>query len=93
MSSGALGILPQSDGQNTKSSPQIRVFVSAVKGLKESPYALSEAISSLGCRRNSSSGSMLIRQLTEAQLLTSFKTATWGLFSVHWTGCHLSQLH
>ena len=31
---------------------------------------LSEAIGSLGCRRNSSSGSMLIRQLTEPQLLT-----------------------
>ncbi len=43
---------------------------------------LLEAISSLGCRRNSSSGSMLMRQLTEAQLLTSFKT-TLGVFSVH----------
>ncbi len=31
---------------------------------------LSEAISSVGWRRNSSSGSMLIRQVTEAQLLT-----------------------
>ena len=31
---------------------------------------LSEAISSLGCKRNSSSGSMFIKQLTEPQLLT-----------------------
>ena len=54
---------------------------------------LSEAISSLGCRRNSSDGSMLIRQLTEVQFLTSFKTATLGVFSVRWTGCHLSQLY
>ena len=54
---------------------------------------LSEAISSLGCWRNSSSGSMLIRQLTEVKLLTGFKTYGPGVFSVHWTGCHLSQLH
>ena len=32
--------------------------------------ALSEAISSLGCRCNSSSGSVLITQLTELQLMT-----------------------
>ncbi len=55
--------------------------------------ALSEAISSLGCRRNSSSGSMLIRQLTEVQLLTNVKTAVSAVFSIHWTGCHLSQPH
>ncbi len=36
---------------------------------------------------------MLIRQLTEAQLLTSVKTAASGVFSIHWTGWHLSQLH
>ncbi len=54
---------------------------------------LSETISSLGCRRNSSSGSMFIRELTEAKLLTSVKTAASGVFSIHWTGCHLSQLH
>ncbi len=35
--------------------------------LLQSESTLSEAISSLGCRRNSSSGSMLIRQLTEVQ--------------------------
>ncbi len=38
-----------------------------------------EAISSLGCRRNSSSGSMLIRQLTKVQLLISFKGVSVGL--------------
>ncbi len=37
---------------------------------------LSEAIGSLGCRRNSSDGSMLIRQLTEPQLLTCSDTLT-----------------
>ncbi len=35
---------------------------------------LSEAIGSLGCRRNSSSGSVLIRQLTELQLMTCSKS-------------------
>ncbi len=54
---------------------------------------LSEAIGSLGCRCNSSSGSVLIRQLTEVQLLTSFKTTRLGVFSVRSTGCHLIQLH
>ncbi len=33
-------------------------------------HTLSEAIGSLGCRRNSSSGSVLISQLTELQLMT-----------------------
>ncbi len=54
---------------------------------------LSEAIGSLGWSCNSSSGSMLIRQLTEAQLLTGSKTAESGDFYIHWTGCHLSRLH
>ena len=35
---------------------------------------LSEAIGSLGCRRNSSGGSMLIRQLAEPQFLTCYRT-------------------
>ena len=60
------------------------------KGL---PAALSEAIGSLGCRRNSSNGSVLIKQLAEAQLLTSSETADPGVFPVYWTGYHLSQLH
>ncbi len=42
-----------------------------VKFTLEKVETLSEAISSLGCKPNSSSGSMLIRQVTEAQLLTS----------------------
>ncbi len=47
---------------------------------------LSEAIGSLGCRRNSSSGSVSIKQLAEAQLLTSSETADPGVFSVYsWT--------
>ncbi len=54
---------------------------------------LSEAIGSLDWRCNCSSGSMLNRQQTEAQLLTGSKTADSGDFSIHWTGCHLSQLH
>ena len=41
-------------------------------------YTLSEAINSLGCRRNSSGGSMLIRQLAELQLLTCSRNVnTW----------------
>ncbi len=54
---------------------------------------LSEAIGLLGCRRDSSNRSMLTRQLTEVKLLTGSKIANSGDFSVHWTGCHLSQLH
>ena len=54
---------------------------------------LSEAIGSLGTRCNSSSGnSILIKQLAGAQLLTSSETADPGVFSVYWTGYHLSQL-
>ena len=37
---------------------------------------LSEAIGSLGCRRNSSSGSVLIRQLTALQLMTCCGTVS-----------------
>ncbi len=36
-------------------------------------YTLSEATGSLGCRRNSSQGSVLIKQLTELQLLTGYQ--------------------
>ena len=45
------------------------VFLSCISYL-----TLSEAIGSLGCRSNSSDGSVLINQLTESQLLTSFET-------------------
>ncbi len=40
----------------------------------DSKATLTEAIGSLRCRRNSSSDSVLIRQLTELHLLTRFDT-------------------
>ena len=60
--------------------------------LQNRSSTLSQATSSLGCRRNSSSGSVLIKQLAEAQLLTSSETADPGVYSIDWTGHHLSQL-
>ena len=55
-------------------------------------YTLSEAIGSLDRRCNSSVGSMLIKQLAEAQLLTSSETADLDVSSIYWAGYHLSQL-
>ncbi len=49
-------------------------------------HTLSEAIGSLGCRRNSSDGSMLIRQLTEPQLLTCSTTEESAGIPVHSAG-------
>ncbi len=49
---------------------------------------LSVAIGSLGCRRNSSGGSMLIRQLTELQLLTCSRTEGSADIPVHSAGYH-----
>ena len=53
---------------------------------------LSEVIRSLGCRRNSSSGSVLIRQLTEAQLTGS--GLDWSAALRQWTvfACYNSYL-
>ena len=50
--------------------------------------SLSEAIGSLGSRRNSSVGSLLIKQLAEVYLLTSSDTGDPGVSSEY----HLSQL-
>ncbi len=55
-------------------------------------HALSEAIGSLGCRRNSSDGSMLIRQLTELELLTCSRTEDSAGIPVHSAGYYLSPL-
>ena len=46
-------------------------------------YPHSEAISSLGCRRNSSSGSVSIRQLTELQLMTCSRSVESAGISVN----------
>ncbi len=46
-------------------------------------HTLSEAIGSLGCRRNSSNGSVLIRQLTELQLMTSSRSVESAGISVN----------
>ncbi len=60
--------------------------------LEKSGSTLSEAISSLGCRRNSSSGSMLIRQLTELQLMASSRSVEPAGISVNSVGYHRSPL-
>ncbi len=75
-------------------------FQQSIKGvLKERVHlqnfvltTLSEAISSLGCRRNSSSGSMLIRQLTELQIMTSSRSVETAGISVNSVGYHRSPL-
>ena len=46
----------------------------------ENGSTLSEAIGSLGCIRNSPSGSVLIRQLTELQLMTSSRSVESASF-------------
>ncbi len=54
--------------------------------------ALSEAIGSLGCRGNSSLGSVLIRQLTELQLITSSRSVESAGISVNSAGWHWSPM-
>ncbi len=63
------------------------------KPVKNNDYThstLSETIGSLGCRRNSLDGSMLIRQLTELQL---FHSAGYHLSALSLWGSWVSYLH
>ncbi len=54
--------------------------------------ALSEAIGSLGCRRTSSSGSMLIMQLTELQIMICSRSVESAEISVYSAGYRWSPL-
>ncbi len=60
--------------------------------LKFVSFTLSGAIGSLGCRRSSSGGSVLIRQLTELQIMTcSWSVESYGI-SDNSVGYHWSPL-